>query len=87
MAKVFNLALPSGTVALTQDGEGEVVGGLVMMLKGANSNDVIERVKERMAAIQKSLPEGVNNPASFRSAANLSQKRREQLLKTYLLEH
>ena len=45
--------------ALTQDGEGEVVGGLVMMLKGANSNDVIERVKERMTAIQKSLPEGV----------------------------
>ncbi len=45
--------------ALTQDGEGEVVGGMVMMLKGANSNDVIERVKERMAEIQKSLPEGV----------------------------
>ncbi|WP_242134942.1 CusA/CzcA family heavy metal efflux RND transporter [Aestuariivivens marinum] len=45
--------------ALTQDGEGEVVGGLVMMLKGANSNDVIENVKERMSQIQKSLPEGV----------------------------
>jgi cobalt-zinc-cadmium resistance protein CzcA len=45
--------------ALTQDGEGEVVGGLVMMLKGANSNDVIENVKERMEQIQKSLPEGV----------------------------
>ncbi|EAR16213.1 MULTISPECIES: CusA/CzcA family heavy metal efflux RND transporter [Robiginitalea] len=45
--------------ALTQDGEGEVVGGLVMMLKGANSNEVIVRVKERMAEIQKSLPEGV----------------------------
>ena len=45
--------------ALTQDGEGEVVGGLVMMLKGANSNDVVERVKERMKDIQKSLPEGV----------------------------
>ncbi|OAB81452.1 CusA/CzcA family heavy metal efflux RND transporter [Cochleicola gelatinilyticus] len=45
--------------ALTQDGEGEVVGGLVMMLKGANSNDVIDRVKKRMAEIQKSLPEGV----------------------------
>lgn len=45
--------------ALTQDGEGEVVGGLVMMLKGANSNDVIALVKERMAEIQKSLPEGV----------------------------
>ena len=45
--------------ALTQDGEGEVVGGLVMMLKGANSNDVIVRVKDRMDEIQKSLPEGV----------------------------
>ena len=45
--------------ALTQDGEGEVVGGLIMMLKGANSNDVIVRVKDRMEEIQKSLPEGV----------------------------
>src|SRR5690606_32373322 len=45
--------------ALTQDGDGEVVGGLVMMLKGANSNDVIANVKERMAQIEKSLPEGV----------------------------
>ncbi len=45
--------------ALTQDGIGEVVGGLVMMLKGANSNDVISNVKERMGQIQQSLPEGV----------------------------
>ncbi len=45
--------------ALTQDGEGEVVGGLVMMLKGANSNDVIDNVKERMEKIQESLPKGV----------------------------
>lgn len=45
--------------ALTQDGVGEVVGGLVMMLKGANSNDVISNVKERMELIQQSLPEGV----------------------------
>ena len=45
--------------ALTQDGIGEVVGGLVMMLKGANSNDVISNVKERMELIQQSLPEGV----------------------------
>ena len=44
--------------ALTQDGE-EVVGGLVMMLKGANSNEVIVDVKKRMAEIQKSLPEGI----------------------------
>ena len=53
----FGAAIRYG--ALTQDGEGEVVGGLVMMLKGANSNDVIENVKVRMAQIEKSLPEGV----------------------------
>jgi cobalt-zinc-cadmium resistance protein CzcA len=58
IAKVqFGSAIRYG--ALTQDGEGEVVGGLVMMLKGANSNDVIENVKDRMAQIEKSLPEGV----------------------------
>ncbi|WP_299183375.1 CusA/CzcA family heavy metal efflux RND transporter [uncultured Aquimarina sp.] len=58
IAKVqFGSAIRYG--ALTQDGEGEVVGGLVMMLKGANSNDVINNVKERMEQIQNSLPEGV----------------------------
>ena len=46
--------------ALTKNGEGEAVGGMVMMLKGANSNEVIENVKERIAQIQKSLPEGVS---------------------------
>ncbi len=45
--------------AFTKDGKGEAVGGIVMMLKGENSNDVIKDVKERMALIQKSLPEGV----------------------------
>ncbi len=45
--------------AMSQDGKGEVVGGIVMMLKGANSADVIERVKTRVAQIQRSLPEGV----------------------------
>ena len=46
--------------ALTKNGEGETVGGMVMMLKGANSNNVIENVKERIDQIQKSLPEGVS---------------------------
>tara|TARA_R110001583_G_scaffold10417_12_gene47975 strand:- start:32152 stop:36438 length:4287 start_codon:yes stop_codon:yes gene_type:complete len=45
--------------AFTKDGKGEAVGGIVMMLKGENSNDVIKAVKERIALIQKSLPEGV----------------------------
>jgi cobalt-zinc-cadmium resistance protein CzcA len=45
--------------AFTKDGKGEAVGGIVMMLKGENSNDVINNVKERVALIQKSLPEGI----------------------------
>ena len=45
--------------ALTYNDEGEVAGAIVMMLKGANSNEVIKDVKERIANIQKTLPEGV----------------------------
>ena len=45
--------------ALTKNGKGEAVGGMILMLKGANSNEVIENVKERVAQIQQSLPEGV----------------------------
>ncbi|MCU0437853.1 MAG: CusA/CzcA family heavy metal efflux RND transporter [Raineya sp.] len=45
--------------AMTQDGKGEVVGGIVMMLKGANSAQVISKVKERILQIQKTLPEGL----------------------------
>ncbi|GAB3884554.1 CusA/CzcA family heavy metal efflux RND transporter [Spirosoma agri] len=46
--------------AMTRNGEGEVVGAIVMMLKGANSSDVIGNVKERIEQIKKSLPEGVD---------------------------
>ncbi|MFZ1560749.1 MAG: efflux RND transporter permease subunit, partial [Saprospiraceae bacterium] len=45
--------------ATTKDGEGEAVAGMVMMLKGENSADVVEVVKERMLQIEKTLPEGV----------------------------
>ncbi|APY11125.1 multidrug transporter AcrB [Seonamhaeicola sp. S2-3] len=45
--------------AITGNGEGEKVLGQVMMLKGANSKEVIEAVKERVDAISKSLPKGV----------------------------
>ena len=45
--------------SLTKDGKGETVGGMILMLKGANSNDVIQNVKERIEEIQKSLPEGI----------------------------
>ncbi len=45
--------------AVTADGEGEIVAGIAMMLKGANSRTVVEHVKERIAQIQKTLPKGV----------------------------
>ncbi|HWE37257.1 MAG TPA: CusA/CzcA family heavy metal efflux RND transporter [Isosphaeraceae bacterium] len=44
---------------VTRDGKGEVVTGLVMMLIGENSREVVNRVKDEIARIQKSLPEGV----------------------------
>ncbi len=45
--------------AMTYNDQGEVAGAVVMMLKGENSSAVVKRVKEKMAQIQKSLPEGV----------------------------
>ncbi|HEU4594855.1 MAG TPA: CusA/CzcA family heavy metal efflux RND transporter [Pyrinomonadaceae bacterium] len=45
--------------AVTADGEGEIVAGIAMMLKGENSRTVVERVKERVEQVKKSLPKGV----------------------------
>lgn len=45
--------------AVTQDGKGEVVVGIVMMLKGANSREVSKRVQEKIETIKLSLPKGV----------------------------
>ena len=45
--------------AVTRNGEGEVVAGIAIMLKGENFQEVSANVKERIAQIQKSLPEGV----------------------------
>lgn len=54
--------------AITGNGEGEKVLGQVMMLKNANSKQVIDAVKERVASISKTLPEGVYiNPFLERS--------------------
>ncbi len=46
--------------AMTMDGQGEVVGGITLMLKGANTSEALENVKERVAKIQTSLPKGVH---------------------------
>jgi cobalt-zinc-cadmium resistance protein CzcA len=45
--------------AMTRNGEEEVVGGIVMMLKGANSAEVVDKVKEKINTIQRSLPSDV----------------------------
>ena len=44
--------------AVTRDGKGEAVAGMVIMLRGENSKDVVARVKEVIPKIQNSLPKG-----------------------------
>ncbi|HPI69414.1 MAG TPA: CusA/CzcA family heavy metal efflux RND transporter [Bacteroidales bacterium] len=54
--------------AITANGKGETVLGQIMMLKNANSKEVINEVKKRIEEIQKNLPEGVYiNPVLERS--------------------
>ncbi len=45
--------------AVTRDGRGEAVAGIVMMLMGANSREVAQDVHERVEAIRRTLPQGV----------------------------
>ena len=45
--------------ALTRNGEGEAVGGTVMMLKGGNSAEVVKAIEARIPNVQKALPEGL----------------------------
>src|SRR5574344_1171206 len=46
--------------AMTFDGKGECVGGLAMMLKGANANVVTGELEQRVAKVQKMLPPGIS---------------------------
>ncbi|MDX1636505.1 MAG: CusA/CzcA family heavy metal efflux RND transporter [Balneolaceae bacterium] len=45
--------------AVTQDGNGEVVTGIVMMLRGGNGREVINAIDQKIAEVKQSLPEGV----------------------------
>ena len=47
------------------DGEGEVVGGIVVMRYGENADKVINAVKEKMKDLDKGLPEGVTFKTSY----------------------
>ncbi|MFZ1262694.1 MAG: CusA/CzcA family heavy metal efflux RND transporter, partial [Chitinophagaceae bacterium] len=70
--------------ALTYNGEKEVVGGIVLMMKGANSASVVKLVKERMKTVQKSLPDDVTIEA-FLDRTNLIN-RAINTVKTNLIE-
>ena len=48
-----------------ENGEGEVVGGIVVMRFGENAKDVIERTKARMKDIEKGLPQGVEFKTAY----------------------
>lgn len=50
---------------LDMNGQGEAVGGIVVMRYGENAKDVIDRVKEKIAALQKGLPPGVKINVSY----------------------
>ena len=68
--------------AFTQDGR-EAVGGMVLMLKGSNPDAVIEKVKARMAEVQKSLPEGLEIKP-FLDASNLITRTTETVTQNLL---
>ncbi|MBN8834324.1 MAG: metal transporter [Niastella sp. SCN 39-18] len=48
-----------------ENGEGEVVGGIVVMRYGENADKVINAVKEKMKDVQKGLPEGVHFKTAY----------------------
>lgn len=50
---------------LDYNGEGEVVGGIIVMRYGENAQAVINRVKEKLTELEKGLPEGIKIQASY----------------------
>ena len=69
------------------NGEGEVVTGIVLLRFGENARSVIERVEERLAELEKSLPEGVEIPVSYdrsqlieRAISTLREKLTQEML-------
>lgn len=68
VAKV-QFGAPKRFGAMTMDGKGECVGGIAMMLKGANANVVTQELEKRVEKVQKILPEGLSiEPYLNRSA-------------------
>jgi len=59
--------------AVTRDGRGEIVTGLVMMLIGENSRDVVSSAKERLKEIEATLPKGVRLEVTYDRAALIAR--------------
>ena len=59
--------------AVTYNGTGEVVSGMVIMRKGENARDVIDAVRARVEEIQRTLPEGVEIVAFYEQADLVEQ--------------
>ena len=74
------------------DGEGEVVGGIIVMRWGENASRTIEAVKEKLAQLRNSLPEGVEIVLTYdrsllidRAVASLSRKLVEEFIVVALI--
>ncbi len=74
------------------NGEGEAVGGVIVMRWGGNAREVIQRVKDRLAALQAGLPEGVEIVATYdrsalidRAVSHLRQKLTEETIVVILV--
>ncbi len=59
--------------AVTRDGRGEIVTGLVMMLIGENSRQVVEAAKERLKEIETTLPHGVRLEVTYDRSALIAR--------------
>ena len=70
--------------AVTKDGLGEVMSGMVIMTKGENSKTVIESIRERVEVISRSLPRGVSITPFYDQTALVN--RTTQTLTTNLVE-
>ena len=66
------------------DGEGEVVGGIIVMRSGENARSTIEGVKKRLAELENSLPEGVEVVETYDRSSLID--RSVQTLKSKLVE-
>ena len=51
--------------AVSRDGGGEVMSGIVMMLRGENSREVVRRIRNRVEQINRALPDGVEVSAYY----------------------